>query len=355
MKRSFLFSLALLISSGAVAQTLHVDVLQQECNFINDSLVIKLSLSGNVNDLNTRGAILLTPYLCAEDDNANIDLPYIQINGKYKQILHVRNNELKNRMGNEVATPKAYIQGISANNTFEVDYRTAVAIADLQPYAALQIRCESLNIGDEIDEIANVYVRQIERPGSTHIIHTTPSSSVADESEKPYIAQKPSPAQEPSASCQSSNYKGSYTTPETDATDERNQRDLNFSLEEARVMVNINPQILSLKELFTVAMSYKEDRDKFYHIILTCVKLYPTHPTANLNAASMAIELGDKEAANKYLQIVPYESLAYKNCRGAYELMNGNIYEGIRLLKSAKAEGSEEAGYNLDLFFELNK
>ena len=49
-----------------------------------------------------------------------------------------------------------------------------------------------------------------------------------------------------------------------------------------------------------------------------------------------------------------HDSLAYKNCRG-YELMSGNTYEGIRMLKAAKAEGSEEAAYNLNAFFENNK
>jgi hypothetical protein len=49
------------------------------------------------------------------------------------------------------------------------------------------------------------------------------------------------------------------------------------------------------------------------------------------------------------------ETLAYKNCRGAYELLCNNTYEGIRLLKAAKAEGSEEATYNLKIFFESNQ
>ena len=51
----------------------------------------------------------------------------------------------------------------------------------------------------------------------------------------------------------------------------------------------------------------------------------------------------------------PHDSLAYKNCRGVYELMTGNTYEGIRMLKAAKTEGSEEASYNLNVFFENNK
>ena len=44
-------------------------------------------------------------------------------------------------------------------------------------------------------------------------------------------------------------FKGSYVSPESDATDERNQKELNFSLDEARVIAEINPQMLSLREL----------------------------------------------------------------------------------------------------------
>ena len=36
-------------------------------------------------------------------------------------------------------------------------------------------------------------------------------------------------------------FKGSYVSPESDATDERNQKELNFSLDEARVIAEINP------------------------------------------------------------------------------------------------------------------
>ena len=137
-------------------------------------------------------------------------------------------------------------------------------------------------------------------------------------------------------------YKGSYISPASDDVDIRNQKELNFNLEEAKIMADINPQMLSLRELYTVALSYADNKTKFYQIINISVKLYPVHPVANLNAAAAAIEQGDTKSA-------------YKSCRGVYELMTGNTYEGIRILKAAKAEGSEEAAYNLNVFFENNK
>ena len=150
-------------------------------------------------------------------------------------------------------------------------------------------------------------------------------------------------------------FKGSYVSPESDATDERNQKEMNFSLDEARVIAEINPQMLSLRELYTVAISYKNTPEQFYKIIDISVKIYPASPVANLNAAAAAIERGNTQAAGRYLQMASHETLAYKNCRGAYELLCNNTYEGIRLLKAAKAEGSEEATYNLKIFFESNQ
>ncbi len=115
------------------------------------------------------------------------------------------------------------------------------------------------------------------------------------------------------------------------------------------------PQLLSLRELYTVAISYKNTPEQFYKIIDISVKIYPASPVANLNAAAAAIERGNTQAAGRYLQMASHETLAYKNCRGAYELLCNNTYEGIRLLKAAKAEGSEEATYNLKIFFESNQ
>ena len=95
--------------------------------------------------------------------------------------------------------------------------------------------------------------------------------------------------------------------------------------------------------------------EQFYKIIDISVKIYPASPVANLNAAAAAIERGNTQAAGRYLQMASHETLAYKSCRGAYELLCNNTYEGIRLLKAAKAEGSEEATYNLKIFFESNQ
>ena len=163
------------------------------------------------------------------------------------------------------------------------------------------------------------------------------------------------PSQSYSAPRTSMKFKGSYISPEIDATDERNQKELKFNLEEARVIAGVNPRMLSLRELYTVAISYKNNPAQFYKVIDMSVKLYPANPIANLNAAAAAIERGNIQDAGRYLQMASRESLAYMNCRGAYELLCNNTYEGIRLLKAAKEKGSEEAAYNLKMFFDANR
>ena len=90
------------------------------------------------------------------------------------------------------------------------------------------------------------------------------------------------------------------------------RRNCNFSLEEAKMIAEINPQMLSLRELYTVALSYTEDKARFYKIINISVKLYPVHPVANLNAAAAAIEQGDVKSAGKFLSMALHDSLAYK-------------------------------------------
>ena len=59
------------------------------------------------------------------------------------------------------------------------------------------------------------------------------------------------------------------------------------------MIANLKPHLLSLRELYMVALSYKDEPEKFYKIIETSVKIYPTNPAANLNAANAAIERGN--------------------------------------------------------------
>lgn len=220
----------------------------------------------------------------------------------------------------------------------QIVYRGAVAASYIAPNTKLEITKE-------------VFLKNGKRI-QNEVITATAHKEIANETLDPRESVNTTAAVQDSKPLQ---YKGSYIAPETDEIDERNQKELNFSLEEARVMADVTPEMLSLRELYTVALSYKNEPEKFYQVIFTSVRIYPAHPVANQNAAAASLEQGNLEAAGRFLQVASHETLAYKSCRGIYELMNNNLYEGIRLLKAAKAEGSEEAANNLKLFFEAHK
>ena len=91
-------------------------------------------------------------------------------------------------------------------------------------------------------------------------------SGLSPDSGKPLVVEG---AVSPSTVSGLSGLKASYISPESDATDIRNQKELNFNLEEARVVAEMNPQMLSLRELYMVALSYKNEPEQFISIIET--------------------------------------------------------------------------------------
>lgn len=332
------------------AQNVKLDIKPHFLGVRADSLFVSMDISVEIEDMNPKNAVILTPILTGQD--RKILLPAIQLNGKQKQKLYVRNQILRKKKNSKESNTAYLVTGIDDENSRTIAYQTSLPAEQWMNDAALYLR------------------RTIVRPESEQTLKDTlilaPQYAVLP----PNVTATDIPAQEISATTMSTNsmpsisptpvnkklkYKGSYISPASDDVDIRNQKELNFNLEEAKIMADINPQMLSLRELYTVALSYADNKTKFYQIINISVKLYPVHPVANLNAAAAAIEQGDTKSASKFLSMALHEGLAYKSCRGVYELMTGNTYEGIRILKAAKAEGSEEAAYNLNVFFENNK
>ncbi len=325
LKTNILFSL-LLCGTFATAQNLKLDILPPSVTLGQDSAIVSMKMTLNVPQMDTKSHIRLTPVLT--DGTHTAELPQILLNGERAHRLYRRTLALNKRRGKANVTPVFTAIPLTDSDQ-TIHYRASLPAADWVQFATLN------------------FVPQQDRNREAPMAAASPSAPVVPE-HRPV-----SPA--PSAPSAKPYFKGSYVSPESDATDERNQKELNFSLDEARVIAEINPQMLSLRELYTVAISYKNIPEQFYKIIDISVKIYPASPVANLNAAAAAIERGNTQAAGRYLQMASHETLAYKNCRGAYELLCNNTYEGIRLLKAAKAEGSEEATYNLKIFFESNQ
>lgn len=350
LKTNILASL-LLCSTMVTAQNLNLDILPPSITIRQDSAVVFMRLTANVSGMDSKSHISLTPILSG--NGLSEELPPILLNGERAHRMYRRTQVLNKRKGKKSSIPVFTAIAIEDNSPTTIAYRVSLAAADWLQQTEITLKKEIINgNGNKVQsEIIPLPSREIsfstsQQQGRNQ--DSTPAVSLS----APIVIPEHYPVV---ASPIKQRFKGSYISPESDATDERNQKELNFSLDEARVIAEINPQMLSLRELYTVAISYKSNPQQFYKIIDISVKIYPASPVANLNAAAAAIERGNTQAAGRYLQMASHESLAYKNCRGAYELLCNNTYEGIRLLKAAKAEGSEEATYNLKVFFESNQ
>lgn len=351
MKTKTFILLCLLTSSLLSAQNVSLDIKPHFLGVRGDSLLLSMDISVEIEEMSPKNAVILTPVLANQD--RKILLPAIQLNGKQKQKLYLRNQILRKKKDSRETTDRTFlITGIDDAHPRTIAYRTALPAEEWMNNATVYLRRTIVSPEGELslkDTLIiapqyAVYPTDVNPTGTTIPSSTPTAATPTDYTTSPAIAGK------------ALKYKGAYISPASDDVDIRNQKELNFNLEEAKIMADINPQMLSLRELYTVALSYNtESKAKFYQIINISVKLYPVHPVANLNAAAAAIEQGDTKSAGKFLSMGLHEGLAYKSCRGVYELMTGNTYEGIRILKAAKAEGSEEAAYNLNVFFENNK
>lgn len=334
MKINLLVLLGLFfISNSLSAKDIDVEIKSQSCFVEGDSLMVSIKYMINAHDFASDEALTLIPVI--KENRQEKELPPVLLNGKKRHRTYERNRVLNKRKGIK-GDDFFLVKELSEKEPCEIVYTTSVIAENWMRKPELFLKMNRLTHSGEIvrEEV------RLTHPG------------LSSDSGKPLVVEG---AVSPSTVSGLSGLKASYISPESDATDIRNQKELNFNLEEARVVAEMNPQMLSLRELYMVALSYKNEPEQFYKIIETSVRIYPAHPVANQNAAAAAIEQGNWQAAGQYLQMAPHETLAYKNCKGVYELMTGNLYEGIRLLKSAKAEGSEEAGMNLTLFFENNK
>lgn len=333
----------ILCSNFAWAQKMQIDVVAPSVVLRHDSATISMNISCRVSEMESRNVIRITPVLT--DGEHSVEFPQVLLNGNRAHQLYQRTKVLNKRRGK--ADDRSVFTAIPVEEAVQsVKYRASASAAHWMQMAKVQLKKEVLNGHGRTIQSETVPVS-----GGAEIMSKVADAALYEKSVSVAVAPKETVA----TFSPKKHFRGSYVSPQSDETDERNQKELNFSLEEAQIIAQISPQMLSLRELYTVAISYKNNMEQFYKIIDLSVKIYPANPIANLNAAAAAIERGNTQDAGRYLQMASHDTLAYKNCRGAYELLCNNTYEGIRLLKSAKAEGSEEAAYNLNLFFESNK
>ena len=117
-----------------------------------------------------------------------------------------------------------------------------------------------------------------------------------------------------------------------------------FTVEEACRIIREKPQHLSLNEMFLVANTYQPGSTDYNETFLTAVRMYPADETANLNAAVIALQKGDRDTASRYLQKAGQSPQA-QNARGVMAAQQGRFHEAEEILRKTEIP---EARHNLE-------
>lgn len=115
---------------------------------------------------------------------------------------------------------------------------------------------------------------------------------------------------------------------------------------EVREVLETRPQNLALDELYLLAGEYEPGTPEFTEVYETAVRLFPSDPMANLNAANAAMRRGDNDAAARYLDRAGDSADAVYG-RAALEIRKKNYEAALPLLRRAESMGLKQAGETL--------
>lgn len=124
----------------------------------------------------------------------------------------------------------------------------------------------------------------------------------------------------------------------------------NFSVDEAKQIIQSDPSKLSLNEMFLVAETYETGSEPFNEVFEVAVRMYPDDPVSNLNAAISAINTRQLDKAKRYLAKAndcPEKQLA----EASILMLEGKTYEARTLLESLQNEPNlkEAVAKNLEM------
>ncbi len=123
----------------------------------------------------------------------------------------------------------------------------------------------------------------------------------------------------------------------------------NFSVDEAKQIIQSDPSMLSLNEMFLVAETYETGSEPFNEVFEVAVRMYPDDPVSNLNAAISAINTRQLDKAKRYLAKAndcPEKQLA----EASILMLEGKLDEAEKLLNLQAADPAiaDAAQKNLD-------
>ncbi len=124
----------------------------------------------------------------------------------------------------------------------------------------------------------------------------------------------------------------------------------NFSVDEAKQIIQSDPSKLSLNEMFLVAETYETGSEPFNEVFEVAVRMYPDDPVSNLNAAISAINTRQLDKAKRYLVKAtdcPEKQLA----EASILMLEGKTNEARTLLESLQNEPNlkEAIAKNLEM------
>jgi len=124
----------------------------------------------------------------------------------------------------------------------------------------------------------------------------------------------------------------------------------NFSVDEAKQIIQSDPSKLSLNEMFLVAETYETGSEPFNEVFEVAVRMYPDDPVSNLNAAISAINTRQLGKAKRYLAKAndcPEKQLA----EASILMLEGKTDEARTLLESLQNEPNlkEAIAKNLEM------
>jgi len=123
---------------------------------------------------------------------------------------------------------------------------------------------------------------------------------------------------------------------------------------QAAKLLRTQPQLLSLNKMFRIANLYELGSDEFNEVFDIAVRIYPDDPTANMNAANVALQRGLLDQAATYLTKAGDSPQAIHS-RGVLAMLQKRFDEAATLLESARLAGIEEAEANLAILARMRE
>ena len=120
----------------------------------------------------------------------------------------------------------------------------------------------------------------------------------------------------------------------------------NFTLDEAKQMLESRPDLLSAAEMQRVADSYGNNTDGYRKALDTAMKIYPDNTAIRYNAALAEVEAGNYSRAIALLKNT--QDAASLNLLGIAYFKSGNKRQAEQAFRNAAAAGYTEAEQHAD-------